>query len=54
MGQQDLPESFGRRLLPGNGQEMIATRSDTVWRYRQDAGLVRKTTDLTVPDWDEI
>ena len=23
MGQQDLPESFGRRLLPWNGQAMI-------------------------------
>src|SRR5262245_57018882 len=26
MGQEDLPESLGRRLLPGNGQKTIVGR----------------------------
>jgi hypothetical protein len=26
MGQQDLPESFGRWLLPGNGQKAVVSR----------------------------
>ena len=34
MRQQDFPESFGRRLLPGNGQDAIVADSfDVVCRF---------------------
>jgi len=33
--QQDLPESFGRRLLPRNGQEAIIGRRDIVCLFRR-------------------